>query len=56
MKQKEKKVTETIDPRYVADKLIELEDRSRRENLRVDGIKEEFKETWEQTKAKKSIL
>ena len=28
-------------------KLIELEDRSRRNNLRVDGIKERPKETWE---------
>ena len=28
-------------------KLIELEDRSRRNNLRVDGIKERPNETWE---------
>ena len=28
-------------------KLIELDDRSRRNNLRIDGIKEEPNETWE---------
>ena len=28
-------------------KLIELEDRSRRNNLRIDYIKEEPNETWE---------
>ena len=29
-----------IDPKYVHDKLTELEDRSRRNNIRIDGIKE----------------
>ena len=29
-----------IDPKYVQYKLTELEDRSRRNNLRIDGIKE----------------
>ena len=28
-------------------KLIELENRSRRNNLQIDGIKEEPNETWE---------
>ena len=31
----------------VSAKLVELEDRSRRNNLRIDGIKEEPNETWE---------
>ena len=31
----------------VSSKLIELEDRSRRNNLQIDGIKEEPSETWE---------
>ena len=29
-----------IDPKYVQDKLTELEDRSRRNNVRINGIKE----------------
>ena len=29
-----------VDPEYVANKLIDLEDRSRRNNLRIDGIPE----------------
>ena len=29
-----------LDPKYVSSKLIELEDRSRRNNLRTDGIDE----------------
>ena len=31
----------------VSAKLVELEDRSRRNNLRIDGIKEEPNKTWE---------
>lgn len=31
----------------VSDKLVELEDRSRRNNLRIDGIEESPDETWE---------
>ena len=34
-----------VDPNYVLDKLAELEDRSRRNNLRIDGITEEKGET-----------
>ena len=34
----------------VSVKLIELEDRSRRNNFRIDGIKEELNETWEACK------
>ena len=36
-----------LDPTFIEDKLIDLEDRSRRTNLRVDGIKERPNETWE---------
>ena len=35
-----------IDPKYVLNKLTELEDRSRRNNIRIDGIKETKGETW----------
>ena len=43
-----------IDPNYVSDSLLELqdkisemEDRSRRNNIRVDGVTEEKGEAWE---------
>ena len=36
-----------LDPDYVMEKLIELEDTSRRNNLRIDGISEVSHETWE---------
>ena len=36
-----------VDPNYVLAKLAELEDRSRRNNLGIDGINEEKGETWE---------
>ena len=36
-----------LDPNDVSSKLVELEDRSRRSNLRIDGIKETPNETWE---------
>ena len=36
-----------LDPDFIEGKLIDLEDRSRRNNLRVDGIKERPNETWE---------
>ena len=36
-----------VDPDYVTNKLIDLEDRSRRNNLRIDGIPESKNETWE---------
>ena len=35
-----------IDPKYVQDKLTELEDRSHRNNIGIDGIKETKGETW----------
>ena len=36
-----------LDPAFIEEKLIDLEDRSRRNNLRADGIKERPNETWE---------
>ena len=36
-----------LDPEYVMEKLIELEDRSRRNNLRIDGVEETPNETWD---------
>ena len=36
-----------VDPNYVLVKLAELEDRSLRNNLRIDGINEEKGEAWE---------
>ena len=36
-----------LDPAFIKDKLIDLEDRSRRNNLRADSIKERPNETWE---------
>ena len=41
-----------IDPDYIQHKLIELQDRSRRNNIRIDGIEEEEGETWEISEAK----
>ena len=37
-----------LDPKYVSSKLIELEDRSRRNNLRIDGIDEKPNKTWDE--------
>ena len=39
-----------IDPKYVQDKLTELEDGSRRNNIRIDGIKETKGEMWNDCK------
>ena len=38
---------DVLDPEYVMGKLIELEDRSRRNNLRIDGVEETPNETWD---------
>ena len=40
-----------LDPEYVHNKLVDLEDRSRRNNLRIDGIKEKVGESWEDCEA-----
>ena len=39
-----------LDPAFIEDKLIDLEDRSRRNNLRADSMKERPNETWEDCK------
>ena len=36
-----------LDPAFIEDRLIGFEERSRRKNLRVDGIKERWNGTWE---------
>ena len=41
-----------LDPQYVEAKLIELEDRSRRCNLIIDGVEEGKDETWDQCEEK----
>ena len=37
-----------VDPNYISSKLIKLEDRSRRNNLCIDGIGEKPNETWDE--------
>ena len=37
-----------IDPEYVYNKLVDLKDRSRRCNIRFDGVTERTGEIWEQ--------
>ena len=41
-----------LDPKYVSSKLIELEDRSRRNNLRIDEIDEKPNKTWDECEAR----
>ena len=41
-----------LDPNDVSEKLIELEDRSRRNNLRFDGLTEDTNETWDDCERK----
>ena len=36
------------DTENIHNKLVKLEDRSRRNNIRIDGIKEHNKESWEE--------
>ena len=43
---------DVLDPDYVTNKLIELEDRSRRNNIRIDGIEEQQYETWDRCEKK----
>ena len=48
-----KELTEDLlNPNLVSDKLIELENRSQRNNLRIDGITEQSNKTWEEGKQK----
>ena len=41
-----------IDPEYIYSKLIDLEDRSRRCNLRIDGVTGRKGKIWEQCEEK----
>ena len=41
-----------LDPKHVSSKLIELQDRSRRNNLGIDGINENPNETWDECEAR----
>ena len=41
-----------LDPNEVSKKLIEFEDRSRRNNLRFDGLTEDPNETWDDCEQK----
>ena len=43
---------DVLDPDYVTNKLIELEDRSRRNNIRIDGIEDDQNETWDSCEEK----
>ena len=36
-----------LNPNEVSEKLIELEDRSQRNNIRIDGLKENTNENWD---------
>ena len=52
---KELKEIRDIEPGYVQEirkKVVDLEDRSRRQNLRIDGIKESDNESWEDCQKK----
>ena len=40
-----------LDPEYGHNKLVDLEGCSRRNNLRIDGIKEKAGESWEDSEA-----
>ena len=39
-----------LDPAFVEDKLIDLEDQARRNSLKVNGIKKRPNKTWEDCK------
>ena len=48
-----KELTEDLlNSNLVSDKLIELENRSQRNNLRIDGITEQSNKTWEEGEQK----
>ena len=47
-----KEITDLLDSDKVSSKLIELEDRSRRNNLRIDGIAEDQNESWHECEEK----
>ena len=43
---------DVLDPDYVTNKLIELEDRSHRNNIRINGIEDDQNETWDSCEEK----
>ena len=45
-----------LDPEYVHNKLVDLEDRSRRNNLMINEIKEKVGEGWEDCEAEVETL
>ena len=45
-----------LGPSFIEDKLIDLQDQSRRNNLRIEGIKEKPNETWEDCKSELPTL
>ena len=45
-----------VDPNLLLEKLAELEDRSRRNNLRIHGINEEKGETWKMCETKNKFF
>ena len=45
-----------LGPSFIEDKLIDLEDQSRQNNLRIEGIKEKPNETWEDCKSELPTL
>ena len=45
-----------LDPSFIEDKLIDLEDQSSWNNLRVDGTKERPNQTWEDCKSELHTL
>ena len=45
-----------VDPEHVTNKLTDLENRSRRNNLRTDGIPESRNETWEEREEEIQIV
>ena len=44
------------DAEDIQNKLVELEDRSRRNNIRIDGIKEHNKESWEECERRVHLM
>ena len=50
-----KAIEDDLNADEVSAKLIELKGRSRRNNLRIDGIKEQPKKTWEACEKKSKI-
>ena len=52
LKHSYEKFTQEVNHQYINEKLREIEDRSRRNNLRIDGVKESEGETWAECEEK----